>query len=163
MEPSKDCFVEYRRQMEIGAVPKAYKGILDYVWRLKSHFGKQYPEYAAGNIYPGYMDMTYFPLFPRKLKSRQLKIAVVFLHDAFRFEAWLSANNRQNQKKFSELFRKADWDKCRMNPDNPDSIVETILEANPDFTHPDSLTKKIETSTLAFIKDLETYLSKQRG
>jgi hypothetical protein len=32
------------------------------------------------------MDMTYFAIFPPCLKSHDLKVAIVFNYDAFRFE-----------------------------------------------------------------------------
>jgi hypothetical protein len=43
--------------------------------------------------------MTYFAVVPPSLKRRARKIAIVFNYEAFRFEAWLSATNRQLQRK----------------------------------------------------------------
>jgi hypothetical protein len=160
MESLNESVVEYRKQMEKGIIQKAYKGIIDYVMQLRTHFKNKYPELSVGNIYSGYMDMTYFPLFPKMLKSRKLKIAIVFIHDTCRFEAWLSGNNRQVQQKYRELIRDKNWDKYRMNPNNADSIIESPLVSNPDFSDLDILTKKIETSTLSFIKDIEAFFSK---
>jgi hypothetical protein len=160
MESLNESVLEYKQQMEKGIIQKAYKGIMDYVMQLRTHFKNKYPEFSAGNIYRGYMDMTYFPLFPKMLKSRKLKIAIVFIHDTCRFEAWLSGNNRQVQQKYRELIRDKNWDKYRMNPNNADSIIESPLVSNPDFSDLDTLTKKIETSTLSFIKDIEAFFSK---
>jgi hypothetical protein len=162
MESLRDNVIEYKKQIEKGIIQKAYRGIMDYVMQLRTHILNKYPEYSVGNIYYGYMDMTYFPLFPKSLKSRKLKIAIVFLHDTCRFEVWLSGNNRQIQQKYSELIRNNNWNKYRMDPNNLDSILENTLEANPDFSGPDTLTKKIEISTLSFIKDIEVFLSKHK-
>ena len=162
MESLRESIIEYKKQMEKGIIQKAYRGIMDYVLQLRTHISKKYPEYSVGNIYYGYMDMTYFPLFPKILKSRKLKIAIVFIHDTCRFEVWLSGNNRQIQKRYGELIRDNNWDKYRMDPNNADSIIENTLEANPDFSDPDALTKKIETSTLLFIKDIEVFFSKHK-
>lgn len=163
MESLKENIIEYRKQIEKGIIQKAYKGIMDYVMRLRTYLQNKYPKYTVGNIYYGYMDMTYFPLFSKKLKDRKLKIAIVFLHEACRFEVWLSGNNRQVQKGYSELISGNDWNKYRMDPKNPDSIIEFTLDADPDFGDTDALTKKIEASTLSFLNDIEAFLSKQKN
>lgn len=55
--------------------------------------------------------MTYFSVIPKSIKERKLKIAIVFLHTAFRFEAWLSGLNRQVQTQYWELFKDSGWNK----------------------------------------------------
>jgi hypothetical protein len=55
------------------------------------------------------MDMTYFSFFPKTLKDRNLKIAIVFLHESFRFEVWLVGFNKQVQQKYWKLFTDSDW------------------------------------------------------
>ncbi len=159
METLQESVAEYKRQMEKGSIQKAYKGIMDYVLSLRTHFANRYPKIPVGNLYAGYMDMTYFPLFPKSLKSNKLKIAVVFMHGTCRFEIWLSGNNRQIQQKYSKIIADAGWKKFGTNPENPDSIVEETLIENPDFDDPDKLTKIIEASTMSFIQDVEAFLS----
>ena len=144
----------------MGVIQKAYKGIMDYVMGLRTYLQNKYPEYTVGNIYYGYMDMTYFPLFTKKLKDRKLKIAIIFLHDNCRFEVWLSGNNRQIQKDYCELILSNGWKEYRMDPENPDSIIEFTIDTDPDFSDTDALTKKIEISTLSFLNDIEAFLSK---
>ena len=121
-----------------------------------------FPDYAPGNIYHGYMDMTYFPLSPKSLKSSKLKIAVVFNYDQFRFEAWLAAQNKHIQTKYWKLFKESDWNKYRMPAATKgfDSIIEYTFVDNPDFNNLDNLTKQIEKRTLNFICDIEYFLSK---
>jgi hypothetical protein len=153
---------EYRKQLEKGNIQKAYKGLMDYILGLKAHFERRYPNYAPGNLYFGYMDMTYFSLFPETLKHRKLKIAVVFLHEQFRFEVWLSAFNKQVQKEYWDLFRETGWSRYRIPPTlkGIDSIVEYTLAEKPDFADLEALTKQIEKGTLRFIEDIECFLSK---
>jgi hypothetical protein len=162
MESLNENVIEYRKQMEKGIIQKAYRGIMDYVMQLRTLIKNKYPELSVGNIYSGYMDMTYFPLFPKILKSRKLKIAIVFIHDTCRFEVWLSGNNRQVQQNIRDLIRDNNWNKYRMDPKNADSIIESTVDEYPDFSNPDLLTKKIETSALLFIKDIEAFLSKHK-
>jgi hypothetical protein len=65
---------EYKRQLAKGKIQDAYKGLMNYISNLKSHFAKTYPSYPLGSTYYGFMDMTYFALFSPKLKSRKLNL-----------------------------------------------------------------------------------------
>jgi hypothetical protein len=135
---------------------------MEYIMSLRTHFKNKYPDYfVSGSIYYGYMDMTYFAFFPKSLKDRKLKIAIVFIHDAFRFEAWLAGNNKQVQSKYWQLFVESDWNKYHVvsTTVGVDSIVETILVEDPDFSDLDTLTKQIERGTLKFIKHVEGFLA----
>jgi hypothetical protein len=152
---------EYRRQLAKGVIQQAYRGLMDYFWSLKSFFEKKHPEYAFGGVYYGFMDMTYFPLFPQALKLRKLKIAVVFVHESFRFEIWLAGVNRNIQAKYWKLIKVSGFNKYCFpaTTKGADSIVERVLVENPDFGDLDALTRQIEKGTLMFIKDVEGFLS----
>ena len=106
--------------------------------------------------------MTYFPLFPKSLKRRKLKIAVVFIHESFAFEVWLSANNKRIQTEYWKLITDSNWNKYRIASigKGVDSIIEYTLVEDPDFNNLDALTKQIETGTLKFTKDVENFLAK---
>ncbi len=162
MKSFQDNINEYRKQLEKGAIQEAYKGLMEYIMGMRTHFKTNFPDYSvSGSIYYGYMDMTYFSVFPKSLKSRDLKIAIVFLHEAFRFEVWLSGKNKQVLTKYWKLFKESDWDKYQIvSPvKGVDSIVEYILADNPDFSDLDALTQQIEGGTLKFIMDIEGFLS----
>jgi hypothetical protein len=106
----QDSINEYRNQLQTGTIQKAYRGLMEYIMGFRTHFTQKHPDYAiSGSIYHGYMDMTYFSVFPKSIKERKLKIAIVFLHEAFRFEAWLSGINRQVQKQYWELTNSTTW------------------------------------------------------
>jgi len=154
---------EYKKQLRRGAVQKAYQGLMDYIMGLRSYFENKYPDYSvSGNIYFGYMDMTYFAFFPKTLKQRKLKVGIVFVHEAFRFEVWLFGYNKSVQAKYWKLFKESSWSKYRVPStiEGVDSILEGILIENPDFIDLDALTKQIERGTLKFIEDVEDVLSK---
>lgn len=162
MESFHEHVSEYRKQLVKGAVQKAYKGLMEYAMSLRTYFMKKYPDYfVSGSIYYGYMDMTYFSFTPESLQQRKLKIAIVFIHEAFRFEVWLGGYNRQVQQKYWRLFKESEWDKYHVVPTTQgvDSIVEYILVEDPDFSDLDALTKQIEKATLKFIDDIEGFLS----
>jgi hypothetical protein len=156
---------EYKKQLERGDIQEAYQGLMEFFRGLKSHFKNSYPEYSvSGSIYYGYMDMTYFSLFPESLKCRNLKIAVVFSHEAFRFEVWLSGTNRNVQAKYWQWFKGNDWQQYPLasNPRAVDYVVEHVLVDEPDFSDLEVLTGQIESGTVRFITDMEGILSLHR-
>ncbi len=157
-----ESIIEYRKQLEQGEIQIAYKGLMEYIMQLRIHFQKKYPDYfVSGSIYFGYMDMTYFSFYPQALHQRNLKVAIVFVHQAFRFEAWLAGSNKQVQQKYWKLITESGWDKYHLVPSTQgvDSIVESVLVAHPDFGDLDTLTDQIETESLIFISDVASFLS----
>jgi hypothetical protein len=114
MKSLQENMVEFRNQLEKGAIQKAYLGLMEYMMSLKNHFSNKYPDYSTpGSLYGGYMDMTYFSILPKSLKDRDLKIAIVFLYDTFRFEIWLSGKNKQVLAKYWEIISKSKWNKYK--------------------------------------------------
>lgn len=121
---------EYRTQLQKGAIQQAYQGLMDYMMRLKAHLKLRFPDYAvSGSLYFGYVDMTYFSVVPESLKERELKIAIVFLHEAFRFEAWLSGRNKQVLAKHWERVNETEWQNYRVVSPGKGTDVEAILPA----------------------------------
>ena len=162
MEPFHEYIPEYQTQLKKGSIQKAYKGLMEYMLGLRTHFQKKYPDYfVSGSLYYGYMDMTYFSFFPGSLKDRGLKVAIVFLHEAFRFEAWLAGYNKQVQTKYWKLIKESGWDKYHLvsTTKGADSILEHVLVDNPDFSNLEVLTAQIESGTLGFIQDVESFLA----
>jgi hypothetical protein len=163
MEAFHDNMAEYKKQIEKGNIIEAYRGLIEYIMSLRTHFQKKYPDYiVSGSIYQGYMDMTYFSFFPESLKRNKLKIGIVFNYESFRFEVWLFGYNKKIQEKYWKLIKESAWNKYRIPPTlkGVDSILEYDLADNPDFSNLDALTKQIETGTFRFIKDVEDFLSK---
>jgi hypothetical protein len=154
---------EYKKQLSKGVIQKAYQGLMEYIMNLRTYFSKKYPDFVPGNIYHGYMDMTYFPIFPKALKSQKLKIAIVFIHETIKFEVWLVGYNKQIQAKYWELFKEGVWGKYRIPATikGVDSIIEHTLVDDIDFNDLDLLTGQIEKETLTFINDVEDFLSRQ--
>jgi hypothetical protein len=153
---------DYRKQLEKGTLQKAYKGLMEYILILRAYLKNKYPDhFVSGSIYYGTMDMTYFSFYPESIKQRNLKIAIVFIHEAFQFEVWLAGYNKQVQFKYWKLFKESNWEKYQLVPTTKgvDSIIEHVLVEKPDFSDLDTLTKQIENETLKFIKDVENFLS----
>jgi hypothetical protein len=162
MRSTQEKMKYYRKQLEKGLIQEAYKELMGYILDLRTYFQNKYPDYfVPGGIYYGYMDMTYFSFSPKSFKNRKLKIAIVFIHEEFRFEVWLAGYNKQVQSKYWRLFKESDWNRYHLvsTTKGVDSILECILVEYPDFNDPDTLTDQIEGATLKFITDVESFLA----
>lgn len=155
-----DSINEYNKQLKKGQIQKAYKGIMLFMSSLKSHMGTKYPEHLASALYFGYMDMTYFAFTPRELKEKNLKIAVVYLHEENRFEVWLSGSNKKIQTEYIERFKRMDIGNYRLSEALPgvDSIIEIIIAMHPDFEQTEALMQSIERRTTEFTQDVISML-----
>jgi hypothetical protein len=161
MRSIQEDMSELRMQLKSGAIQKAYRALLSYMLDLRTRFKNRYPGYTVSGLYQGYMDMTYFAIVPPSLKQRDLKLAIVFNFDAFRFEAWLAAANRQVQRKYWELVREGRWTGYRIvtPAKGIDSIIECDLADDFDFGDLDCLTASIEKHVVRFIAEIEKFLS----
>ncbi len=162
MESLHQLMLEYKKQMERGAVAKAYRGLMDYLMALRTQLQKKHPDFfLSSSLYQGYMDMTYFAFTPRSLQQKKLKIAIVFVHDSCRFEAWLAAANKQVQAKYWKWFKESGWNPSSLvaTIKGADAILETVLVDDPDFTDVNGLNKKIEGAALKWIKEVEAFLA----
>ncbi len=164
MHSLREDLEEFRRQLRNGSTQRAYAALLSYMLGLLTHFKNSHPDTAVSGLYQGYLDMTYFALFPPHLKQRDLKIAIVFNYTAFRFEAWLAASNRQVQRQYWELFRDSRWPDYRVvaPASGVDALVECDLAVDFDLSDPDALTARIEAGTAAFNNDMARFLTEQR-
>ncbi len=164
MHPIQGDVEELRRQLRKGSVQKAYRAIISFMTGLRTHFVTKYGNSAVSSLYQGYMDMTYFALLPPSLKHRDLKVAIVFNYDAFRFEAWLAARNRKVQRQYWELAKDSHWAEYRVVTPAPgvDAVIEYDLAKDFDLDDPDALTAQIEKATAAFTKNMERFFSQHQ-
>jgi len=153
---------EFRKRLADGSVQRAYRAIMSFMSRLRAHLAGAHAELAVTGLYQGYLDMTYFAVVSPALKSRGLKVAIVFNYDAFRLEAWLAGANRKVQRQYWELVRDAQWTKYRVVAPSPgvDAIVECDLVCDFDLGDADDLTARIESDLVAFLDDVESFLAR---
>lgn len=156
-----DDIKEYNIQLNKGHIQRAYKSIMTFMSDLRAYLENRHPDYSASALYFGYMDMTYFAFTPPELRDMKLKIAVVFLHEECRFEAWLAGSNRKIQGEYIELLRKKDIGEYTLSSVSPgvDSIIESVIVKQPDYDRPDELKKIIENKIMKFTEDIKSILS----
>ncbi len=157
-ETLSQYIAEYKKQMQLGNVPKAYKGLMEYMMDLRTHFKNNFTDYTVGSFYQGYMDMTYFPVAPIVLKERKLKLSIVFDHSKAQFEIWLSGQNRKIQNEYLNLFKQKGLNKDYIITKNPDSIIELVVAENPNFKDLDNVTTAIEKAIVKFTMDIANVL-----
>lgn len=161
MDKLQNDMIEFSKQLQKGKITNAYRGLIEYIMGLKTYLKNKYPDYfVSGSIYQGYMDMTYFSFTSISLKARNLKIAIVFNYETFRFEAWLAGSNRLVRDDYWQLIKDSGWNQYRVVTPaaGVDAILEHVLVANPDFDDLKGLTNQIEKQTLAFIGNIESFL-----
>ncbi len=148
----------YHDALNKGDIQRAYRSILGFMSELRTELEQKYPDYVFSQVYPGYMDMSYFAITPMELRTVKLKVALVYLHEANRFELWLSANNRNLQKKWIDVLSQSEDMQYRVSEVGVgiDSIVEYIVHVQPNFDARAALKQSLEMNTLRFIKDMET-------
>ncbi len=161
MSSLQECVTQYKQLLAEGSLQKAYKGILEYLLALRTVFEKQYPEWTVpGGLYTGYMDMSYFSVIPPALKDRKLKIAVVFIHEACRFEVWLAGVNKGVQAEYWQRIKENGWTKYKTvsTLEGADAIIEHILVEDPNFDDLEGLTQKIRIGVKHFTWDVEEFI-----
>jgi hypothetical protein len=152
MKTMNQLIGDYTCHLQLGEIQVAYKGIIDFLGKLRADFIKKYPHFDTSSLYQGYMDMSYFALSTELLKEKGLKIAIVYLHEQGVFEVWLAARNKQIAKRYEALLN-SNMSNIAVFHDNnnQDAIIECILTTTPDFEDQALLTDIIELGTEKFV------------
>lgn len=158
--PLGDDLAELQSQLGKGALLRSYGTIISYMSQLRAHFVARDGDRAVSALYQGCFDMTYFALFPPALKSRGLKLAVVFDYASFAFEVWLAARNRAVQRQYWQLLRDRGWSGHRLVEPavGIDAILERDVAAASALTDPDALTSRIEAAAQGLLDELTAFL-----
>lgn len=134
----------YKEQLNKGDILIAYNELVKFVMKLRVDFIKSLAEqYSFSGILHGYMDYTYFYYTNDMLKSKKLKLGLVLNHLEMRFEIWLLGNTKTVQKNYWDLLKHSKWNKDKIEMPKY-SILEVVLEKEPDFDKLPLLSKKIE-------------------
>ncbi len=151
MKNLNELIKKYQEELAKGDIQVAYRSIFTVISKIKSNLSKKYPDYNVSSVYPGYMDMTYFSLTPANLRKKQLKIAIVYLHENNCFEVWLSANNKRIQKRYIDEFRNIKLDGYSLSVALPkvDSIIVKTIVTDPDFNDLNTLSCMIENEIIS--------------
>ncbi|MBU5484385.1 hypothetical protein KQI86_08600 [Clostridium sp. MSJ-11] len=162
MESLSKSLSEYVKLLQETNLQKAYKGLIEYISELRKHFKENFSEYeVSGSLYQGYLDLTFFTLTTKEMKLKELKFAIVFIHDKMQFEVWLSGKNRAVMSSYHKKFSNYQLDNYTLAEDEKgmDSIIEAVLVDKPNFDNLIELTNEIEIGVINFIKDIENLIN----
>lgn len=156
MKDLNEYVIAYQKQLQEGKIQIAYKGIMSFMGNLKSYLSDMHSDYLVGALYFGYMDMTYFAVTTTELKDKQLKIAVVYLHQENCFELWLSATNKKIQAQYIDKLKDKDLKGYQLSVSQPgiDSIIESRIIDHPNFNELINLKVELDKLTQKFIEDI---------
>lgn len=150
----------YKEQLDKGDILIAYNQLVKFVMELRVDFIKNLSEqYTFTGILHGYMDYTYFYYSNEFLKTKKLKLGFVLNHLEMRFEIWLLGNTIKIQKEYWDLLKESEWNKGKKYMPKY-SILEAVIEAEPDFDNLGLLSEKIERLTLEVSDKIVTELKK---
>ena len=121
---------------------------------LRRHLRDKHREYKMGSFYQGAMDFTYFSLSTKELKTKKLKLVIIFNHQEASFEIWLAGQNKQVQKQYLALMDEKEMGAHYRASTHPHSILEWEVLKNPNFNEMDTITNRIEEGVNVFLKDL---------
>lgn len=160
MAPISDDLTQLQDQLRRGAVQRAYGSIISAMSQLRSYFVARDGERAVSALYQGVFDMTYFALFPPALKSRGLKLAIVFDYESFTFEVWLAARNRALQRRYWQLLRDGGWSAHRLvePASGIDAIVERDVADAGALGAPDVLAARVDAAARELLDELTAFL-----
>lgn len=153
----------YKAQLDEGTIQKAYQSLMNFIMCLRNDMAKKYEnEYIIGNISKGYMDYTYFPVIPARIKSLKLKFVLYFIHQEMRFAISLSGQNRQIRERYRKLLSGSEFNKYQITHANEDSysVVQEILVEKPDFNDLFQLKSEIERKAIEFIEYITELLAR---
>ena len=133
----------YKKELGKGEIQEAYSELIKYMQNLKTSFSKDMgKEISFGNVFPGYMDYTYFYISNDYLKSKKLKMGLVLNHKEMNFEIWLFGQTKDIQEKYWNLFKGSKWVKGTEIPEY--SIFEVVLVSDPEFNDLGKLSEEIK-------------------
>ena len=154
MKPMNQLVEEYTRLLSTQEIQTAYRGILEFMGKLRADWIRRYPSDDVGSLYQGYMDMSYFSISTPLLRAKGLKIALVYQHEKGQFEVWLSARNRESAKRFASerMARQLEPLPVFHDADNLDAVIECTLADKPDFENQAALSERLCQGAVTFME-----------
>lgn len=165
MDKLNDKVKRYHEELQKGYLQKAYRGIMEFMSGTRTYLSEMHPDMITGALYQGFMDMTFFTMTPETLKTRKLKVAIVYLHDNNSFEVWLSGANRPVQSELIRSLKGIDLSGYELSEAAPgvDSIISFTIAEDPDFNETEALRMLLEAETMKFIADMEKLVSNTKN
>lgn len=150
----------YKNLLETTQLQQGYQEFIKLFRFLRIELEKKFPSFSfSGNIAENTMDFAYFQLTNEKLKSKGLKIQIVFVHKEFCFEVWASGFNRKIQCAYYEkLKNKPQKYILNLNPSKVDYILKSPMEKGLVMADGDKLVCAMQAHLTTFIAYIQSEL-----
>lgn len=120
----RDLLELYRSLLQTTDLADAYGEFVRLFRFLRLQLEKELPDYVfQGNIAENAMDYSYFQCTTPALKSKGLKLAVVFVHRTFRLKVWLSGRSRAQQRRCTNSCATRPLSRPKTRPDRTTSCA----------------------------------------
>ncbi len=104
-----NLLLEYKQLLQTTDLRDCYREFLKLFRYIRTELEKRMKEYKfQDTITENGMDYSYFSFTGDKLKTKGLKITIVFMHKDFQFEVWISGSNRKYQSEYYNLLKERD-------------------------------------------------------
>ncbi|SFC23824.1 hypothetical protein SAMN04488102_10485 [Alkalibacterium subtropicum] len=158
MASLNESMIAYGKLIKETELQEAYKGLMQFMKELRTHLKENHPDYnVSANLYPGYLDLTFFSFTTELTKAKDLKYMVVFIHEKTEFQVWLSGRNRKVMSAYHEKFKSYPMGDYRLTSDETgmSAVIESALVEDPDFDQLTELTQQIEKGIKRFKEVIE--------
>nr|ELR5230441.1 hypothetical protein [Providencia rettgeri]ELR5233699.1 hypothetical protein [Providencia rettgeri] len=150
----------YQRQVQEGELNVVYEYLIKTLMQTKQYLVRQ-PErgFEYGNVAPGYLDYSYFPIVNNFLKKRKLRFGIVLNHQKLCLELWLMGQNVTIQKAYWQKLQHSQWNK-HLTQMPQYSVLASELISHPDFTQKNALFIEIEKQLFPLMDEVMCFIEK---
>ena len=147
------------RELASSDAALGYRQLIQFFRDL--HAELERAQLAPRALHVGEMDVTYVPLVPKELADAKLKVLVMFVHADFRLELWLSGVNKAAQERWWTSFSKHGWEPSELSASGAGDfhMVRRLLDADPDFSAPESLSQKVLAGAQRLVHDVTSFIA----
>lgn len=139
MKFNTELLKEYRNILQTTNLQLCYQEFIRLFRYIRTGLEASMPEYKfQAKIVENSMDYSYFSFTNSELKKKGLKVVVVFIHQYFHFEIWVSGYNRNIQTKYYEKLKEVSFPfQLTEDPIHNDYIISAVIEENSKLSDAD--------------------------
>ncbi len=151
---------DYKKIIQTTNLQNGYQEFIKFFRYLRTYLEKEMSEYIfTSNIIENNMDYSYFQFTSKKLKSKNLKIVIAFIHQKFDYEIWLSGINRKTQNYYYDNLKNEVLKyNLTNNPNKTDYILRTKILNECDYNNIELTVGEIKLSIEDFINNIKCLL-----
>ncbi|MGL5978012.1 MAG: DUF7000 family protein [Erysipelotrichaceae bacterium] len=138
----------YQTLLETTQLQTGYQSLIALLKTLHNILQSSQPELEWNQqLVENRMDFAYMQARPKQLKAKGLKLQIVFVHERFQFEVWLSGYNRKIQQNYTSSLRQLPLGyELTKDPLRIDYIVKTTLPQSLVYEPITTLQATLETT-----------------